>query len=194
MIIQEIIAIAGKSGLYRILATNRNSLVVETMPAGKRFSIPGTSRVSSLGDITMYTNAEDIHIKDVLDRMFAHTEGKAGINHKAGPADIRSFMDGIVPELDYKRVYNSDLKKLVQWFNVLVDNDAFPLEVEAESEDSAAAEAEGGTAEGATVKAKPKTVKPKKAKPAASKARAAKPATSKAKTGKPAAGRTKKGA
>ena len=78
MIIQEIIAIAGKPGLFRILITNRSNLVVESMVDQKRLSIPGTSRISSLADITMYTTAEDVLLMDVLNRINEHV-GKGEI-------------------------------------------------------------------------------------------------------------------
>ena len=194
MIIQEIIAIAGKPGLYRILTTGRNSLVVQSMTDGKRMSIAATSRVSSLGDITMYTTGEDIHLRDVLHRIHDHTGGKVGISHKASPAEIRDFVDGIVPELDYERVYNSDLKKLIQWFNTLAQHDAFPLESQheiEEAEEQAAAEAaaaEGKAAEEAKAAEEKKAPakKPAAKKPAAKKAAPKKAASDE----KPAAKKT----
>ncbi len=188
MIIQEIIAIAGKPGLYRILTTGRNSLVVQSMTDGKRMSIAATSRVSSLGDITMYTTGEDIHLRDVLHRIHDHTGGKEGVSHKASPAEIREFVDAIIPELDHERVYNSDLKKLIQWFNTLAQHNAFPLESQheiEEAEEQAAAEA--AAAEAKAAKAAEAEQAPAK-KPAAKKP-AAKKAAPKAEAGdeKPAA-------
>ena len=197
MIIQEIIAIAGKPGLYRILTTGRNSLVVQSMSDGKRMSIAATSRVSSLGDITMYTTGEDIHLRDVLHRIYEHTGGKEGVSHKASPAEIRDFVDGIVPELDHDRVYNSDLKKLIQWYNTLALYNAFPLESQHEIEEAAEAEApapEASPAEASapdTTEDKPAPKKPAPKKPAAKKAAAKKPATPDATAKKPAAGAVK---
>jgi flagellar biosynthesis GTPase FlhF len=172
MIIQEIIAIAGKPGLYRILTTGRNSLVVQSMTDGKRMSIAATSRVSSLGDITMYTTGEDIHLRDVLHRIHDHTGGKEGVSHKASPAEIREFVDGIIPELDHDRVYNSDLKKLIQWYNTLAQHNAFPLESQheiEEAEEQAAAEAAAAEAKAAEAKQAPEK-KPAAKKPAVKKA------------------------
>lgn len=198
MIIQEIIAIAGKPGLYRILTTGRNSLVVQSMTDGKRMSIAATSRVSSLGDITMYTTGEDIHLRDVLHRIHDHTGGKEGVSHKASPAEIREFVDGIIPELDHERVYNSDLKKLIQWFNTLAQHNAFPLESQheiEEAEEQAAAEAAAAEAKAAKAAkeeqapAKKPAAKKPAAKKAAPKAEAGdeKPAAKKAAAKKPAA-------
>ncbi len=174
MIIQEIIAIAGKPGLYRILTTGRNSLVVQSMTDGKRMSIAATSRVSSLGDITMYTTGEDIHLRDVLHRIHEHTGGKEGISHKAAPAEIRDFVDSIVPELDHDRVYNSDLKKLIQWFNTLAQHNAFPLEsqheIEEANEQAAAEEAQAAEQKAAPEEKAAPAKKPAAKKPAATKA------------------------
>ena len=82
MIIQEIIAIAGKPGLFRIVVTNRNNLIVESMLDKKRLSIPGTSRISSLADITMFTTGEDLLLMEVLNRMHEHVGDKAIPNVK----------------------------------------------------------------------------------------------------------------
>lgn len=176
MIIQEIIAIAGKPGLFRILTTGRNSLVVESMTDGKRMSIAASSRVSSLGDITMYTTDEDIHLRDVLHRIHDHTGGKEGVSHKASPGEIRDFVDAIIPELDHERVYNSDLKKLVQWFNMLVRFEAFPLESQHEIEEAEEAAVAAAQAE-APAKEEAKEAPAKK--PAAKKPAAKKPAAKK---------------
>ena len=142
MVIQDILAIAGKPGLFKILSSNRTTLVVESMLDRKRMSIPGTVRVSSLGDITMFTTGDDLHIRHVLTRMHDHLKGAQGIDHRAEAGELRAFIDAIIPELDHNRVYNSDLKKLIQWYNTLVVQGAFPLEMREDLE--AAATSEGG--------------------------------------------------
>jgi hypothetical protein len=142
MVIQDILAIAGKPGLFKILSSNRTTLVVESMLDRKRMSIPGTVRVSSLGDITMFTTGDDLHIRHVLTRMHDHLKGGQGIDHRAEAGELRAFIDAIIPELDHNRVYNSDLKKLIQWYNTLVAQGAFPLEMREDLE--AAATSEGG--------------------------------------------------
>ena len=182
MIIQEIIAIAGKPGLYRILVTNRSNLVVESMLDRKRLSIPGTSRISSLADITMYTTEEDVLLMDVLNRINEHVGSNDAPLVKGDAQATRDFVDEVIPELDNERVYNSDLKKLVQWFTILKDNNAFPLEQEsAEEEQTSETEIPADDApkaeekkkatkkstakKSATNKAAPKKAAPKKAAP-----------------------------
>ena len=168
MKITDILAVAGKPGLYQVLASGSASIVVESMVDGKRSSVPGTARVSNLADITMYTHDDDVPLMDILNRMHAAQKGVAGPSHKDAAQAIRDFVDSIVPELDHDRVYQSDLKKLVQWYNLLVAKGAFPLEAPEQPEEAAKEE---------EAKAK---------KPAAKKAAAKKPAAKKAAAKKPA--------
>ena len=170
MKITDILAIAGKPGLYQVLTSGSASIVVESMMDGKRSSVPGTARVSNLADITMYTNDDDVPLMDVLNRIHDAKKGAEGPSHKDAAQAIRDFIDGIVPELDHERVYQSDLKKLVQWYNLLVSKGAFPLE---------APEEEG--AEGS----EPTEEQAEQKKPAAKKS-AAKKATKKPAAKKPA--------
>ena len=140
MKITDILAVAGKPGLYQVLASGSASIVVESMLDGKRSSVPGTARVSNLADITMYTHDDDVPLLDILNRMHDAQKGAEGPSHKDAAQTIRDFVDGIVPELDHDRVYQSDLKKLVQWYNLLVSKGAFPLEAPEQAEEATAEE------------------------------------------------------
>ena len=183
MIIQEIIAIAGKPGLFRIVVTNRNNLIVESMIDKKRLSIPGTSRISSLADITMFTTGEDLLLMEVLNRMNEHIGDSDMPGIKGDASATKSFVDGVIPELDHGRVYNSDLKKLVQWFSILKSNDCFPLESQKDEETTTEAAAE----EASTEEKEPKAKKAPAKKTAAKKAPAKKAATKKTAAPKAAA-------
>ena len=167
MKITDILAVAGKPGLYQVLASGSASIVVESMVDGKRSSVPGTARVSNLADITMYTHDDDVPLLDILNRMHESQKGEAGPSHKDAAQTIRDFVDGIVPELDHDRVYQSDLKKLVQWYNLLVGKGAFPLEAP-ENPEEAAKEEE--VKEKKTAAKKPAAKKTATKKPAAKKA------------------------
>ena len=140
MKITDILAVAGKPGLYQVLASGSASIVVESMVDGKRSSVPGTARVSNLADITMYTHDDDVPLLDILNRMHDTQKGAEGPSHKDAAHTIRDFVNGIVPELDHDRVYQSDLKKLVQWYNLLVSKGAFPLEGPEKPEEAPAEE------------------------------------------------------
>ena len=167
MKISEILAVAGKPGLFKVLASGSASIVVESMIDQKRSSVPGTARVSNLADITMYTASEDVPLRDILNRIHDAQKGEAGPSHKDGAQMIRDFVDGIVPELDHDRVYQSDLKKLVQWYNLLVGQSAFPLEAPEGAEEAPAAEE--AAEEPAPEKKAPKKKAAAKKKPAAKK-------------------------
>lgn len=166
MKITDILAVAGKPGLYQVLASGSASIVVESMLDGKRSSVPGTARVSNLADITMYTHDDDVPLLDILNRMHDAQKGAEGPSHKDAAQTIRDFVDGIVPELDHDRVYQSDLKKLVQWYNLLVSKGAFPLEAPEQAEEAPAEEASKKEAKAEKKPAKKAAAK----KPAAKKA------------------------
>ena len=103
---------------------------------GKRTSVPGSARVSSLGDITMYTFKQDVPLRDILNKMHKKTNGNKAPDHNSlSSQEIKDFVDSAVADLDHDRIYNSDLKKLVQWYNILLTKDAFPLEADEELAD-----------------------------------------------------------
>ncbi|MEC8802523.1 MAG: DUF5606 domain-containing protein [Bacteroidota bacterium] len=169
MKITDILAVAGKPGLYQVLASGSASIVVESMVDGKRSSVPGTARVSNLADITMYTHDDDVPLLDILNRMHDAQKGAEGPSHKDAAQTIRDFVDGIVPELDHDRVYQSDLKKLVQWYNLLVSKGAFPLEAPEKPEEAPAEEAPKKEAKAEKKPAKKAAAKKPAAKKAAKK-------------------------
>jgi hypothetical protein len=135
MKISDVLAISGKPGLFKILASSPKNLVVENMIDGKRSSIPGSLRVSSLSDITMYTTNEDVPLREILKSMFDKNKGKPALSHNAAPQEVKDFIDSVVDDLDHGRVYASDLRKLVQWYNLLISQKALPFEVEEEKKD-----------------------------------------------------------
>ncbi|MBI48809.1 MAG: hypothetical protein CL850_00770 [Crocinitomicaceae bacterium] len=133
MKISDILAIAGKPGLYKVIASSNKNLVVESMVDGKRSSVPGSVRVSNLSDITMYTFKEDVPLRDILNNLHKKAKGhEAPAHNSSSSQEIKDFVDSAVSDLDHDRIYNSDLKKLVQWYNILLTKDAFPLEDDAE--------------------------------------------------------------
>ena len=165
MNLESIISVTGKPGLYKVLSQIKNGLIVESIVDGKRLPIHATDKVSALSDISIYTNDGDMPLGEIYGVVFEKTGGKAAVNHKAKPEELKSFMAEVVPNYDADRVYNSDLKKLFQWFNVLVDKGLLVPSKEDESAKETKAEA------------KPtKKIVPKKpvAKKAAPKVRAAK--------------------
>lgn len=122
MALETIISITGKPGLYKILSQIKNGLIVESLTDNKRMPVYASEKVSALNDISIYTYTADIPLKEVYEKMFEKTGGKEAISHKSKPEELRSFLEQVVEDFDQDRVYNSDLKKLFQWFNLLVVN------------------------------------------------------------------------
>lgn len=121
MNLESIISITGKGGLYKVLSQTKNGLIVESIEDGKRLPVYASEKVSALTDISIYTNDGDMPLHEVYEKIYKKTVGKAAVDHKAKPEELRSFLESVVKNFDQERVYNSDLKKLFQWFNLLVE-------------------------------------------------------------------------
>lgn len=135
-----IIAISGKPGLFKVIASNRTSLVVESLVDGKRTVALPTHRISALEDISIYTIDEDVPLKDVYQNIYEKENGAAAINHKEDAGALKAYLGEILPDWDEDRVYNSDIKKMFQWYNILQASGA--LEEAMKSEAEAASEEE----------------------------------------------------
>lgn len=170
-----IISISGKSGLSKIVSQTRTGLIVEAIEDGKRTAVHGAERVSSLEDISIYTYEDDILLSEVFDKMFEMAKGEKILSHKSPAEELKEYLKSVLPNYDEDRVYVSDIKKLVQWYNILQDKDLLKKEeTEEKTEDSAAAKKE------APKKAsKPKNTKPKNSPKPSGKAASAKKTTPK---------------
>ena len=123
--LETILAIAGKPGLYRLVNRGNRSLIVETIDkAKKRMPAFGTDRIISLADIAMYTDSEEVPLRQVLKNMLEKEGGKkASIDvKKASKEELTAYVGEVLPNFDRDRVFPSDMKKLVQWYDILVEN------------------------------------------------------------------------
>lgn len=125
MNLKSIISITGKPGLYKIVSQTKSGFIVESLAEGKKLPVYSTDKVSALEDICIYTTTEDMPIIEVYAKVYDTTKGAAAIDHNAKPEELRAYLANIVPEFDQERVYNSDLKKLFLWFNILVKSEFF---------------------------------------------------------------------
>ena len=120
-----ILAITGKPGLYKLVSHGRGTLIVESLDETKRrFTVGARERVTSLNDISMFTDEEDVPLMEVLQSASEKYEGKA-IDIVLKTADNKALaqvMGTVLPNYDRDRVYPSDIKKLIQWYNILVKN------------------------------------------------------------------------
>lgn len=143
--LQTILSISGKPGLYKLVSRAKNSLIVEIIDeTHRRMPAFATERISSLADIAMYTDTEDVPLTKVLANMKALEDGKtASIDYrKAKPEELREYFAKVLPDFDRDRVHNSDIKKLIQWYDILINNGITDFEEEKEAEEAEANEEE----------------------------------------------------
>lgn len=117
--LKELLAISGYSGLFRFISQGRQGVIVESLTDGKRTLIPASAKVSAIADIAVFTLTEEIPLKDVLKKIEALENGGPAINTKSADKEIRSYFEKVLPEFDKERVYTSDIKKIIGWYNLL---------------------------------------------------------------------------
>ena len=120
---QTILAISGKPGLYKLVSRASTSLIVEALDeTHKRMPAFGSDRITSLADIAMFTETEDVPLMKVLASMRDLEKGKeSSVNFKkATPQELHEYFSKVLPEWDQDRVQNSHIKKLIQWYNILI--------------------------------------------------------------------------
>ena len=123
--LNTILEIAGKPGLYKLISQAKNMLIVETVSADKkRMPIYASDKVISLGDIAMYTDKDEVPLTTVLEAIkVKENGGVTAIDYKKASAEeLAEFMAAVLPDYDRDRVHNSDIKKLIQWYNILIAN------------------------------------------------------------------------
>ncbi|MGL4851408.1 MAG: DUF5606 family protein [Phocaeicola sp.] len=139
--LKTILSVSGKPGLYNLLSQGKNMLIVETIGATKkRVPIYAHERVIALGDIAMYTDGDEVPLGEVLDSLKKKENGeKAAIDPKKASADeLHAFFAEVLPAYDRDRVHTSDIKKLITWYNLLIESGISDfLEVSEESVESA---------------------------------------------------------
>ena len=120
MELREILAISGQPGLYKYVAQSARGIIVESLADGRRFNAPASSRVSSLTEISVYTEGDDIPLAEVFTRIYAHTGGKQAVSPKETPEKLKAAFAEALPEYDRERVHVSDMKKVFAWYNILL--------------------------------------------------------------------------
>lgn len=119
MDLTKIISISGKPGLYKLVSQAKGGFIVEDLDKGKKTSISAQNNVSLLENVAIYGVSEEFPLKDVFTKIYNKENGGACISHKESGASLRKYMEEVLPEYDESRVYDSDLKKLFQWYNIL---------------------------------------------------------------------------
>lgn len=140
--LKNVLSIAGRPGLYRLVSRGKNMLIVEAIATGKRVPAYHHDKVISLGDISIYTdNGEDILLGEVLESVKNRHEGQpVDVKGLGTDAQIREYFGEILPEYDRERVYTTDIKKLLSWYNILVGAGITDFKPEEPAQEEAAEE------------------------------------------------------
>ena len=118
--LKTILSIAGKPGLYKLISQGKNMLIVESLTDKKRLPAYGNEKIISLGDISMYTDDDDVPLREVLLSMKTKENGQAVALDikKASSEELNAYLAVVLPEFDRDRVHTSDIKKLISWYNI----------------------------------------------------------------------------
>ena len=137
MILEEIISLTGKPGLFKIISQSKSNIIVESLTDKKRFPINSMHNVSVLDNIAIYTFEEEVPLKLVFKEISEKEEGKECISHKESANKLVAYFQEVLPDYDDERVYTSNIKKVLQWYNLLVKSN-FDFTTIKEDEDTEA--------------------------------------------------------
>ena len=193
MKLKEILAISGHGGLFKFVSQGRNGIIVESFADQKRTFISAATKVSTLEDIAIFTETEEVPLRQVIKNIREKENDGKAIDHKSSNEELKQYMSEILPDYDRENVYVSDIKKIVQWYNILHEHNMLDFEEESEEpadSDSADDETKAADQKGEAVEKPVKTSSGKKPSAQGSKMTAKKTTTQKASTKAPAQKKT----
>lgn len=136
MNLKDIIAISGEPGLFKFIAQGKNAIIVEHVETKKRSSAYSSAKVSSLEDISIFTDDEDMPLGKVFDLIYEKENGGHSIDPKSDPSALRKYFEEVLPQYAKDRVYPSDIKKVISWYNLLQSKDMLVKEEPKEEEEA----------------------------------------------------------
>lgn len=136
MVLKDFLAITGEQGLFRFLAQGKNSIIVEHLESGKRSNAHGTSKVSSLEDIAIFTEKEDVPLSKVFDLIYEKHDGGPAIDSKSDNNALSNWFGEVLPDYSKNKVYASDIRKIAQWYNILQKLNLLVKEPEGETKEA----------------------------------------------------------
>ena len=122
MTLDKIVAISGKPGLYELISAGKKNVIVHSLSDGKRFPVLAINNISALDSIAIFTLTEEIPLSTVLYTIYKKESGKKAISHKENAKVLTDYFSEILPDYDTDRVYTSNIKKIIQWYSILVDS------------------------------------------------------------------------
>jgi len=122
MDLSKILSISGKSGLFQIVSQLKNAVLVESLLDKKRFPAFAHEKISTLEEIAVFTATEDKPLKEILKAIYDKLEGKPALDAKSDNKLLQAFFLEVVPDYDSERVYISDIRKIINWYNLLLEH------------------------------------------------------------------------
>ncbi len=122
MSLEKILSISGKPGLYQLKTQTRSGLLAESIVDGKKISVSARQNVSLLSEIAIYTLTEELPLSEVFSKISKKENGGEAISHKSSKDELEEYFFEVLPEYDEDRVYPGDIKKVIQWYNLLTKN------------------------------------------------------------------------
>ncbi|MUP46295.1 hypothetical protein E0K83_11130 [Gramella sp. BOM4] len=120
--LDKILAISGKPGLYELTAQTRGGFIAKSLLDGKKIAVNMRHNVSILSEIAIYTYTEEVPLGEIFEKMKEKEDGGKALSHKSSKDDLEAYFSDVLPEYDEDRVYSSDIKKVIQWYNILIEN------------------------------------------------------------------------
>lgn len=136
MDLKGILSISGYGGLFKLVSQTQKGIVVENLTSKKRMMAYATNKISALEDIAIFTESKDVQLADVFKAIYDKEEGKESISHKSGNDALKVYFAEILPDYDRQRVYVSDMKRVINWYNILQKEGLVVFEDEETTEDS----------------------------------------------------------
>jgi len=136
--LKGILAITGQPGLYKVISEGKNNVVIESLLTGKKSTAYADAKMSTLEDIAIYTLTEDIPLKKIFRKISDKENGGQAISVKSTPDELKKYFELILPDYDKSRVYGSDVKKVISWYNLLNEKGLLVFEDEKPEEEVSA--------------------------------------------------------
>jgi len=120
--LKTILSVSGKPGLYKLISNSKNMVIVESLTDNKKLPVHPRDKVVSLGDISIYTETDDVPLRDILVSIKQKENGgKASVLPSSKPEELKKYFEEVLPEFDKDRVYPTDIKKIISWYNIMTD-------------------------------------------------------------------------
>ncbi len=139
--LKGIMSISGQPGLFKLVAEAKNSIIVESLVTGKRMPAYSTSKISALEDIAIFTTTSEVPLKEVL-KSISEKENGGPATIKGSGNELKTYFEEVLPEYDKDRVYVSDIKKVIQWYNLLQSKELLNFDEESETDGNTESESE----------------------------------------------------